>query len=78
MRRSLLWAAWPLPERCCVRARKVLASITSEPDNQVNKLLKRRLQKLTTQRGALFNIKNLEEYEGPEFTQQFIALLQAT
>lgn len=60
------------------RARKALASITSEPDNQINKLLKRRLQKLTTQRGALFNIKNLEEYEGPEFTKQFIALLQAT
>ncbi|AMS19319.1 hypothetical protein AYK59_04035 [Pseudomonas synxantha] len=59
-----------------VRARKALASIASEPDNQTNKLLMRRLQKLTTQRGALFNIKNLEAYEGPEFTKQFIALLQ--
>ncbi|WP_178088139.1 pentapeptide repeat-containing protein [Pseudomonas sp. GL93] len=61
-----------------VRARKALALIISEPENSINKLLKRRLQKLTTQRGALFNIKNLEEYQGPELTKQFIALLQNT
>lgn len=61
-----------------VRARKALALIISEPESPINKLLKRRLQKLTTQRGALFNIKNLEEYEGPEFTKQFIEFLQGT
>ncbi|MCD7042234.1 MULTISPECIES: pentapeptide repeat-containing protein [Pseudomonas fluorescens group] len=58
------------------RARKALVLISSEPDNQINKLLKRRLQKLTTQRGAILNIKNLEDYEGPDFTKQFITLLQ--
>lgn len=60
------------------RAQKALALLSSEPDNQVNKILKRRLQKLTAQRGAVFNIESLENYEGLEFTTRFISLLQGS
>ncbi|NCE84795.1 pentapeptide repeat-containing protein [Pseudomonas sp. Q1] len=58
------------------RAKKALTAISAEPESQINKILKRRLLKLTTQRGAIFNIKNLEDYEGEEFTARFISLLQ--
>jgi uncharacterized protein YjbI with pentapeptide repeats len=59
-----------------VRAKKALTIISAEPESQINKILKRRLLKLTTQRGAIFNIENLEDYEGKEFTSRFISLLQ--
>lgn len=58
------------------RAKKALTVISAEPESQINKILKRRLLKLTTQRGAVFNTDNLEEYEGAEFTARFISLLQ--
>ncbi|QJI34949.1 MULTISPECIES: pentapeptide repeat-containing protein [unclassified Pseudomonas] len=58
------------------RAKKALTVISSEPESQINKILKRRLLKLTTQRGAIFNTDNLEDYEGAEFTTRFISLLQ--
>ncbi|NWC93316.1 MULTISPECIES: pentapeptide repeat-containing protein [unclassified Pseudomonas] len=58
------------------RAKKALTIISSEPESQINKILKRRLLNLTTQRGAVFNTDNLEDYEGVEFTARFISLLQ--
>ncbi|WP_203417388.1 MULTISPECIES: pentapeptide repeat-containing protein [Pseudomonas] len=60
------------------RAKKALDHLSSQPDSPINKLLKRRLQKLTTQRGALFNIKNLESYEGLEFSSLFISHLKGS
>lgn len=58
------------------RAKRALTVISAEPESQLNKILKRRLLKLTTQRGAVLNTENLETYEGKEFTARFISLLR--
>ncbi len=57
------------------RAKKALSYMETQPDSSINTLLKRRLKSFSTQRGGIFNTKNLETIEGPEYSKLLISLL---
>ncbi|NWB90423.1 pentapeptide repeat-containing protein [Pseudomonas agarici] len=57
------------------RAKKALSYLMTQPDSSINILLKRRLKNFSTQRGWIFNIKNLETIEGQEYSKRIISLL---
>lgn len=60
------------------RAKRALERIAARPEAPLDHVLKRRLLKLTSQRGAIFNISNLENYEGVECATALISLLEGS
>jgi uncharacterized protein YjbI with pentapeptide repeats len=60
------------------RAKKAIESIYTRPESPSNTILKRRLLKLSAQRGAIFNIKNLEDSEGIEMATMLLSLLNGS
>lgn len=57
------------------RAKKAIDSISTPPESPSHAILKRRLLKLSAQRGAILNIKNLEDSEGIEMATMLLSLL---